>query len=93
MDRAHRLGQRKVVNVHRLIMRGTLEGKVMSLQRHRWSSQAVRAVIRVKTPKGKSGGKGLKSIVDELCDQSQYADEYDLNQFLAKLNGSTHIGA
>ncbi|XP_078440415.1 ROOT GROWTH DEFECTIVE 3 isoform X2 [Wolffia australiana] len=32
MDRAHRLGQRKVVNVHRLIMRGTLEEKVMSLQ-------------------------------------------------------------
>lgn len=33
MDRAHRLGQRKVVNVHRLIMRGTLEEKVMSLQK------------------------------------------------------------
>jgi len=25
--------------------------------------------------------------LDELWDQSQYADEYDLNQFLAKLNG------
>ena len=40
--------------------------------------------------KRKSGGKGLKSILnglDELWDQSQYADEYDLNQFLAKLNG------
>ncbi|KAI3845727.1 hypothetical protein MKX03_007435, partial [Papaver bracteatum] len=33
MDRAHRLGQHRVVNVHRLIMRGTLEEKVMSLQR------------------------------------------------------------
>lgn len=33
MDRAHRLGQKKVVNVHRLIMRGTLEEKVMSLQK------------------------------------------------------------
>lgn len=29
MDRAHRLGQRKVVNVYRLIMRGTLEEKIM----------------------------------------------------------------
>lgn len=37
MDRAHRLGQRRVVNVHRLIMRGTLEEKVMSLQRFKLS--------------------------------------------------------
>lgn len=116
MDRAHRLGQRKVVNVHRLIMRGTLEEKVMSLQRFKVS--VANAVINAEnsslktmntdqlldlftsTPasrkasdeqsKRKSGGKGLKSILnglDELWDQSQYADEYDLNQFLAKLNG------
>ncbi|KJE93117.1 hypothetical protein, variant 1 [Capsaspora owczarzaki ATCC 30864] len=32
MDRAHRIGQRKVVNVYRLITRGTLEEKIMSLQ-------------------------------------------------------------
>ncbi|GJX27327.1 TATA-binding protein-associated factor BTAF1 [Tanacetum coccineum] len=37
MDRAHRLGQRKVVNVHRLIMRGTLKEKVMSLQKFKVS--------------------------------------------------------
>jgi TATA-binding protein-associated factor len=29
MDRAHRIGQKKVVNVYRLIMRGTLEEKIM----------------------------------------------------------------
>ncbi|KAF8783592.1 hypothetical protein HU200_000532 [Digitaria exilis] len=126
MDRAHRLGQRKVVNVHRLIMRGTLEEKVMSLQRFKVS--VANAVINAensslktmntdqlldlftstpasrkasvlprgssdeqsKDSKKKSGGKGLKSILnglDELWDQSQYADEYDVNQFLAKLNG------
>ncbi|SCV74101.1 BQ2448_6533 [Microbotryum intermedium] len=33
MDRAHRLGQKKVVNVYRLIMRGTLEEKIMGLQK------------------------------------------------------------
>lgn len=29
MDRAHRLGQTKVVNVYRLITKGTLEEKIM----------------------------------------------------------------
>ncbi|RMZ82206.1 hypothetical protein DV738_g1826, partial [Chaetothyriales sp. CBS 135597] len=33
MDRAHRIGQKKVVNVYRLITRGTLEEKILSLQR------------------------------------------------------------
>jgi len=33
MDRAHRLGQTKVVNVYRLITKGTLEEKIMGLQR------------------------------------------------------------
>ena len=33
MDRAHRLGQTKVVNVYRLITKGTLEEKIMGLQK------------------------------------------------------------
>jgi TATA-binding protein-associated factor len=33
MDRAHRIGQKKVVNVYRLISKGTLEEKIMGLQR------------------------------------------------------------
>ncbi|KAG0475509.1 hypothetical protein HPP92_015195 [Vanilla planifolia] len=125
MDRAHRLGQRKVVNVHRLIMRGTLEEKVMSLQQFKLS--VANAVINAEnaslktmntdqlldlfTPastSGKvagsssgsngdldedsrpSGKKGLKSILsglEELWDQSQYADEYNMSHFLEKING------
>lgn len=126
MDRAHRLGQKKVVNVHRLIMRGTLEEKVMSLQRFKLS--IANAVINAENaslktmntdqlldlfasaetgtkgtvaPKASDGnldgdpklmgtGKGLKAILgglEELWDQSQYAEEYNLSQFLAKLNG------
>ena len=37
MDRAHRLGQQRVVNVYRLITRGTLEEKIMGLQRFKLS--------------------------------------------------------
>ncbi|KDN53370.1 hypothetical protein K437DRAFT_253065 [Tilletiaria anomala UBC 951] len=33
MDRAHRLGQKKVVSVYRLITKNTLEAKIMGLQR------------------------------------------------------------
>ena len=32
MDRAHRIGQTRVVNVYRLITQGTLEERIMSLQ-------------------------------------------------------------
>ncbi|GFP81580.1 tata-binding protein-associated factor btaf1 [Phtheirospermum japonicum] len=121
MDRAHRLGQRKVVNVHRLIMRGTMEEKVMSLQKFKVS--IANAVINAdnssmntmntdqlldlftsaeaqkgaKLPKASEEdtkipgrGKGLKAILgglEELWDQSQYTEEYNLNQFLVKLNG------
>uniref|UniRef100_A0A7N0U9X5 TATA-binding protein-associated factor BTAF1 n=1 Tax=Kalanchoe fedtschenkoi TaxID=63787 RepID=A0A7N0U9X5_KALFE len=126
MDRAHRLGQRKVVNVHRLIMRGTLEEKVMNLQKFKVSvantvinsenasmntmntDQLLDLFTSAKTsnkganvaaeadcksgdnPKGPTGKKGLKAILgglEDLWDQSQYTEEYNLNQFLAKLNG------
>ncbi|KAJ0247023.1 TATA-binding protein-associated factor BTAF1 [Hirschfeldia incana] len=123
MDRAHRLGQKKVVNVHRLIMRGTLEEKVMSLQRFKVSvantvinaenasmktmntDQLLDLFASAETSKkggasSKKGsedndqsagtGKGMKAILgnlEELWDQSQYTEEYNLGQFLAKLNG------
>ncbi|KAH9321118.1 hypothetical protein KI387_015757, partial [Taxus chinensis] len=126
MDRAHRLGQRKVVNVHRLIMRGTLEEKVMSLQKFKVSvanavinaenaslnSMDTTQLLDLFTTSALSGkvasssknmendeasnnlnaigaGKGLKSVLnglDELWDQSQYTEEYNVGQFVAKLN-------
>ncbi|QLG70635.1 hypothetical protein HG535_0A05760 [Zygotorulaspora mrakii] len=33
MDRAHRLGQKRVVNVYRIVTKGTLEEKIMGLQK------------------------------------------------------------
>ncbi|XP_024019223.1 TATA-binding protein-associated factor BTAF1 isoform X2 [Morus notabilis] len=126
MDRAHRLGQKKVVNVHRLIMRGTLEEKVMSLQRFKLSvanavinaenasmktmntdqlldlfasaetsrkgtSVSKQSDIRfdgdVKLPGNKKGLKAILGGLEELWDQTQYTEEYNLNQFLSKLSG------
>lgn len=126
MDRAHRLGQKKVVNVHRLIMRGTLEEKVMSLQKFKVSvansvinadnaslktmntdqlldlftpaENSRKGGLKLKNSDGNSNenqkasgsGKGLKAILnglEELWDQSQYTEEYNLDQFLSKLNG------
>ncbi|XP_062927802.1 TATA-binding protein-associated factor 172 isoform X2 [Mobula hypostoma] len=37
MDRAHRIGQKRVVNIYRLITRGTLEEKIMGLQKFKMS--------------------------------------------------------
>ncbi|KAI5064208.1 hypothetical protein GOP47_0020878 [Adiantum capillus-veneris] len=127
MDRAHRLGQKRVVNVHRLIMRGTLEEKVMNLQRFKISvantvvnaenasldkmdkgqlldlftmSGTGKSLTQPMLPEtgedssvaaaGVSGGKGLKAVLnglEDLWDQSQYNEEYNLDQFVARLNG------
>jgi TATA-binding protein-associated factor len=38
MDRAHRIGQKKVVNVYRLITKGTLEEKIMGYAEPRFLS-------------------------------------------------------
>lgn len=66
MDRAHRLGQKKVVNVHRLIMRGTLEEKVMSLQKFKVS--VANAVIN-------SENASMKTMnTDQLLDLFTPAD-------------------
>uniref|UniRef100_A0A914I3V4 Helicase ATP-binding domain-containing protein n=1 Tax=Globodera rostochiensis TaxID=31243 RepID=A0A914I3V4_GLORO len=43
IDRAHRLGQKRTVNVYRLITRGTVEEKVMRLQR--FKSETANALI------------------------------------------------
>lgn len=86
MDRAHRLGQKKVVNVHRLIMRGTLEEKVMSLQRFKVS--VANAVINAEN-------SSLKTMnTDQLLDLFASAEvtrkvyDYDIygNDIFIRLN-------
>lgn len=73
MDRAHRLGQRKVVNVHRLIMRGTLEEKVMSLQKFKVS--IANAIINAENA-------SLKTMnTDQLLDLFTPADTKKVTTF------------
>ncbi|XP_018561856.1 TATA-binding protein-associated factor 172 isoform X1 [Anoplophora glabripennis] len=111
MDRAHRIGQRKVVNVYRLITRATLEEKIMGLQK--FKVQTANTVISGENSQletmgtdqlldlfshkpgwsGDGGSSsrsngGVRAILEslpELWDSRQYENEYDLSQFLTKL--------
>ena len=35
MDRSHRIGQQREVNVHRILIEGTIESRIMELQREK----------------------------------------------------------
>lgn len=122
MDRAHRLGQRKTVNVYRILTRGTLEEKIMSLQRFKldvanavvnadnasMSAMDTGQMLELFTAeKGAKLGKdgepvakgaaaaavgaasgGLANIVnglEEMWDEAQYAEEFDVDDFVSKL--------
>ncbi|KAI9823081.1 MAG: TATA-binding protein-associated factor mot1 [Phylliscum demangeonii] len=132
MDRAHRIGQKKVVNVYRLITRGTLEEKIMSLQRFKMdiastvvnqqnaglasmetgeildlfnlgdgttsavagppaddpaaAANNVDNMVDVTTGEVREKGKkGLLDDLDELWDERQYREEYNLDAFLASM--------
>ncbi|KAL1494003.1 hypothetical protein ABEB36_009678 [Hypothenemus hampei] len=113
MDRAHRIGQRKVVNVYRLITRSTLEEKIMGLQK--FKVQTANTIISRENSQMETMGTeqlldlfsnkpstskdltssnsgpnyGMKAVLEslpELWEPKQYEDEYDLTQFISKLN-------
>lgn len=123
MDRAHRLGQKKVVNVYRLITKATLEEKIMGLQKFKMNiastivNQQNTGLSTMDTnqlldlfdvdeaaAKIENGGaeeKKDKSVQDDLTggliptdavgelgqlwDESQYEDEYNLDNFIKTL--------
>ncbi|KAL8762409.1 MAG: hypothetical protein Q9184_001576 [Pyrenodesmia sp. 2 TL-2023] len=123
MDRAHRIGQKKVVNVYRLITRGTLEEKILNLQRFKIdvastvvnqqnaglstmetgeildlfnigdtaaagpsdSAGKEEDMVDVTGELKEKGKKGYLDDLQELWDDRQYEEEYDLNNFLASM--------
>lgn len=127
MDRAHRIGQKKVVNVYRLITRGTLEEKILNLQRFKIdvastvvnqqnaglstmetgeildlfnigdntssasgplsdpSAGKEEDMVDVTGELKEKGKKGYLDDLQELWDDRQYEEEYDLNHFLATM--------
>lgn len=123
MDRAHRLGQKKVVNVYRLITKSTLEEKIMGLQKFKMniastivnqqnaglSSMDTNQLLDLfdvdeaatKVDNGASEEKKDKNVQEELTgglvppdavgelgqlwDESQYEDEYNLDNFIKTL--------
>ncbi|KAG0053998.1 TATA-binding protein-associated factor mot1 [Gryganskiella cystojenkinii] len=69
MDRAHRLGQKKVVNVYRLISKGTLEEKIMGLQKFKLN--IANTVINQQN-------SGLQSMdTDQILDLFQISGDDD----------------
>ncbi|ODV79811.1 transcriptional accessory protein [Suhomyces tanzawaensis NRRL Y-17324] len=124
MDRAHRLGQKKVVNVYRLITKNTLEEKIMGLQKFKMNiastivnqqnaglnsmdtnqlldlfdvdesatklSEAPEAERENNMPDDVAGGltgkaAGAVGELADLWDESQYEEEYNLDNFIKTL--------
>jgi TATA-binding protein-associated factor len=70
MDRAHRLGQKKVVNVYRLITKHTLEEKIMGLQKFK---------MNIASTVVNQQNSGLASM-----DTNQLLDLFDVDEAAAK---------
>ncbi|MDB6078147.1 MAG: ATP-dependent helicase, partial [Akkermansiaceae bacterium] len=63
-DRAHRIGQTKPVFVHRLVCRGTIEDRILELQKHK--SALVEALLSEETTKLKLDEKTLSQLLAPL---------------------------
>lgn len=68
MDRAHRLGQKRVVTIYRLIVRDTLEQQIMGLQR--WKTRVAATIVQQQNLQG-AGHEKLAStgLLDLLSEQ------------------------
>lgn len=62
MDRAHRIGQSRPVNVYRLVTRGTVEEQVMALQRRK--QHLADAVVTEQNASSLTVGAGMSAVLD-----------------------------
>ncbi|KAG9318204.1 hypothetical protein JVU11DRAFT_284 [Chiua virens] len=101
MDRAHRIGQKKVVNVYRLVTKGTLEEKIMGLQRFKLNiahsvvtqqntglgSMDTDLVLDLfkRTSTEESTGAAAKKKAKETKDTAGYASQKNILQGLEDL--------
>ena len=63
-DRAHRIGQTKPVFVHKLVCRGTIEDRILDLQKHK--SAHVEALLSDETSKLKIDAETLSHLLSPL---------------------------
>lgn len=77
MDRAHRLGQKKVVNVYRLITKHTLEEKIMGLQKFK---------MNIASTVVNQQNSGLASM-----DTNQLLDLFDVDEAAAKSTNENSV--
>jgi SNF2 family DNA or RNA helicase len=63
-DRAHRIGQTKPVFVHKLVCRGTIEDRILELQKHK--SALVEALLSEETTKLKIDAETLSHLLSPL---------------------------
>eukprot|EP01095_Lingulamoeba_sp_RSL-Kostka_P011982 TRINITY_DN467_c4_g1_i1.p1 TRINITY_DN467_c4_g1~~TRINITY_DN467_c4_g1_i1.p1 ORF type:complete len:129 (-),score=50.79 TRINITY_DN467_c4_g1_i1:343-729(-) len=71
MDRAHRLGQKKVVTVYRLITKGTLEQKIMRLQKFK---------LNIASSVVNKENSSLRSMdTNQLLDLFNYSESSDFS--------------
>lgn len=80
MDRAHRIGQKKVVNVYRLITRKSLEEKIMGLQK--FKLKTANAVVTDENASMERMG------TDQLLDLFNLSDNAGQNQRMERGSGT-----
>ena len=86
MDRAHRIGQKRVVNVYRLISRGTIEEKILGIQQ--FKLKTANTVISTEN----SSMANMMTESNQIIDLFSSKDECDNTQNLDELSKETKKG-
>lgn len=76
IDRAHRIGQRRVLNVYRLITRNTLEERIMGIQK--FKQNLAQAIVNIDNASIKNIEKSrLPELLENMKDLEEEKDKKD----------------